>query len=745
MKRFIPILIGLSALIRAASPSQNDDLFAESKIVSDEQLTAESVLPSDGQIDKIHIVYKPLSIKDSAAWSRLIILQDFYDACYDLDVENVSNLIDQMSNFDCFPFEEAIQLAIETSPEGMNDESRRWSIISLLYGVAKKRQAAVDLHKIMTSFSSDAQLKDIFEFAESDIKYVHPFDIVADNSESLHELAAKYKDVKNVPGNLLRSALRNVKSLDEINQTFPELMKSTSHQIQKILINSDISAVSHGALMNAVENALPMAEESINNRKRIPKIFLSIILDLLKSPHAEIWSFVRDLSVKKKNQLEKAISWMASRFDQFEMAFKTSSLKLTEYVYETFERLPSDVRESLLQCLYDNFDKIASLNKDHRVFYFLYGKFMERSQPRGLEAVQIDLDQTSKLPKTPHKFLLHSMQSYLNHVAALSREPHELDLRISLTKEKRQDILQHVFNGVLNQDPILCALFKRRWGLAVKLFRLLEKQDIAITLAESSLHWFYVGLLALPWPLFQKMRQHYSIRTVNREEILLICQITRDSPNFDRRVLAEILGYPTPIKLAASSLIEKSSNPNPSSNDEPSSGLPNWQTREFFDIIYTFITYQLDGWLLEALDSYRCILENQELLNRIDKKYETYNAINRFHSFLLFFKNFILEPSIDAHKAISKEENPDFPCDAVKKLQISFEELKYKQHYSGIGSKLKQKIEWMLQYIVPKISQPFHPDIDTVIFREASKMFLFYLFQENSLFVLERLGGIKSF
>ena len=713
MKCLFIIFFGFSALIRAASPSQKDDLSAESHIVPDEQLAAESVLPSDRQIEKSHLIYKPLSIRDSAAWSRLNTLQDFYDACYDLDVEKVSNLVHQIDNFECFPFEEVIQLVIEASPEGINDEARRWSIINLLCDVAKHNDNAVNI--ITSNFSSNAQLMKNFEFA-----YLGR-DLFA---ESLQDLANNHNnDLKNIPKKSLKLALHNVKSLDEINQTFPELMTSTSVTIQNILIDSDIPEISQKALINAVENILPMAEECIKNPKSSLRVH-SILFDLLKSPYAEIWEFTRDLSATNKNLLEKAIFWMAARSDQLLMAFVTSSLEMTKYVYETIERLPGDVTKSLLQCLQDNFDQIAHHNKDHRVFYFLYEKLYEKPQPsNNMEPISNDSDQTIKLPETPTKSLIRLMQLYLNHVAALSRESYELDLRIALIKEKRQDILQHVFNGVLDQDPIMRALFKSRWGLAAKLFRLLEKQDIAITLADNSLYWFFRGILAVPWSLYQKMRQHYTIRTVNREDILLIFDIASASPNFDRRVIVDLLGHP-------------------SIDYKASSNFPVKQTLEFVETVYACIAYQLDGWLLEALDSYRCILENQELLNRIDKKYETYNAINRFQSFLLFFKNFILEPSIDAHEAISEEENPDFPSDAVKELQFIFEKLQYKQDYSAIGSKLKKKIEWMLQYIVPKVTRPFHPDIDTVIFREASKTFLFYLFQENSLFVLERLGGI---
>ena len=715
MKCLFIIFYGFSGLIKAASASQKDDLSAKSHIVSDEQLAAGSVLPSDGQIERSDLIYKPQSIRDAASWSRLTYLQDLYDACYDLDVDKVSNLVHQMDNFDSFPFEEAIKLVIEASPEGNNDEFRRWSIINLLCDVAKYSDTAVKI--ITTNFSSNAKLMKYFNtaYVERDL-----FD------ESLQELAKNFNNLKDVPWSSLSEALRNIESLDEINQTFPELLTSTSPAIQDFLIASDIPEISQKALMNAVESILPMAEECIKNSKFSLRVHY-IISDLLKSPHAEIWEFTRDLSATKKDILEKTIFWMAARSDQLLMAFKTSSLEMTKYVYETIERLPSDVTKSLLQCLYGNFDQIASLNKDHRVFYFLYEKLYEKPQPsNNMEPIRHDSDQTSKLPETPTKSLIRLMQSYLNQITALSREPHELYLRISLTKEKRQDILQHVFNGVFDQDPILCALFKSRWGLAAKFLRLLEEQENTISLEDSLPHWFFRRLLALPWPVYQKMRQHYTIRTVNRVEISFIFDTIISSPNVDRRVVVDLLGHP-------------------SIDYKDFSKYCSMLTMKFVDAIYACITYQLDGWLLETLDTYRCILENKKLLNRIDKKYETYNAMNRFQSFLLFFKNFILEPSIDAHKAISKEANPDFPSDAVKKLQVSFEELEYDWDYRAIGNKLKQKIEWMLQYIVPEITRPFHPEIDTVIFREASKTFLFYLFQENSFFVLERLAGIKSF
>lgn len=98
---------------------------------------------------------------------------------------------------------------------------------------------------------------------------------------------------------------------------------------------------------------------------------------------------------------------------------------------------------------------------------------------------------------------------------------------------------------------------------------------------------------------------------------------------------------------------------------------------------------------------------------------------------------------MDSQKAITAEENADFPSDAVKQLQNHFKEL-HSKSYGGIGCKLKQTIEWLLQYLVPNVTRPFHRDIETIIFSEASKNFIFHLFQENLLYVVEGLRGIQS-
>ena len=579
MKFLFFIFFRAFAIITAASASRNSELL-QSAEQSDGQITMESVLPSSGQIEKSHIPDKPHSIRDNAAWSRLTFLQDFYDACYYLDFQKVSNLIDQLSDFKYFPFEEAIQLAIETAPENINNEALRWNIIDLLYDVAKQNQKNVHLYNIRTNLLSSAKLKNKFESVDFDKDLS---DISSGEDESLQDLAKYYDNyAKNVPRISLMQALRNAKSLEEINQTFPELMTSTSFQIQNILIESEISAISQRALMNAVENILPMAEEYIKDPKQSTKQLQSVLLNLLKSPHAEIWEFIENLSAEKKNLLDMTISWMTTRSDQLLMAFKTSTLEMTEYLFEIIKKLSSSVRKISMKCLYKNFGTIASRNKDLRVVPFLYEKILEEMQTsNSLESYQNDLEHSGSMAEVLAEFSRCSIQLYLNHVAVHAREPHELDLRISLINERRQDVFQHLFNGAVGKDPIMCALFERRWGLAVRLFKFLKWQDISISLPDTiTLYSFYQGILALPWPLYQKMRQHYKMMTVKEAEIFLICALSRASPNIDRRIIVEILGYPRPLNMVASSVDQ--------SDDEFSA-----ETLKFFDLIHVCITYQL--------------------------------------------------------------------------------------------------------------------------------------------------------
>lgn len=505
-------------------------------------------------------------------------------------------------------------------------------------------------------------------------------------------------------------------------QSFPDIFSSPElNRFHLLLTKSKHLQVSKPALMLAVEKILPLANVLLANPIKSFQREQKIVFNLLMKQDPDYINFLNGLSPELREQMDKFVALISSTPANIIEIFKKSSLEMTQYIYQTIHvRFPKEKMDQIVKRLKAKLSKIALSNADLRVFPYLVSK---------IEASDATLN---------HDVIIRSTQSYLNHVAFHQVEQEELFKRITQIKDVRVDLPRLLFNGEVDQDPILKAIYHQRWGLVTKMLRLLsikaEGQKIAIYQRgseENSFYLFCKALITMPWKLYSQFREHYLLPSMRSDGIFEIWHIARTNHKLDRRVLMGILGHSRPfglIDIPSGQMKKQKSLRNNRDKSIPNSSHPIIEKviDELFQAFDNCMSYQLFGWLLETFGWLHRLFDVQGHLSRLHPNYRELSRIQQFSLFLQFFKHCIEEERlINTIEEYRSNKRKMLPEDIVEAVKVRFAEI---VHHPGMEI-LRRNIDWILQYLVPHVKQ--HPDIQNVILFEASESFINSLVEDN--------------
>lgn len=144
------------------------------------------------------------NLRHTEIWSQLMSYQSIFDACYDLNIEKLTNAM-EIKNF---PFEEAIQLTMEAGDDVLADsvEEQRWKLLDAIVQHARNKGQDLKYISISTSASKNLELQMRIKTLTNDENLSSSRS--STTNESLESLAGQYEGIwQKVPPELLKEAL----------------------------------------------------------------------------------------------------------------------------------------------------------------------------------------------------------------------------------------------------------------------------------------------------------------------------------------------------------------------------------------------------------------------------------------------------------------------------------------------------------------------------------------------------------
>ena len=455
---------------------------------------------------------RPTYIRNDFRWFELMMLQDLYDACYNANVREISSLLSKLTirGF----YEKSIQIAIEGSAES---DEMRWTAIYYICKFANSNGGRINLRHIASASSVDAiHLANLLNLSNSE------------NCLDSHQAGVKAIKVS--------STLKNCKSSNENGSDLTEAHTTlTSPVFQDRFISSQTvlkAPVKHLIKTHNQVEALPNFEENAQFNGKEEKEFVDLVY---KIQDPEMIEEMRNFTLDSNGQIEILVKWILEKPKEIVYALITSNFETVEFVLHVVGKAFKSSKECALfiTCLQSGLKTIGLHNKDYRVF----------------PLVLIMLQDASQSNNTEDRSYLSASQYYINHVVVFKREKEELMQRVRQIIELGSDLLELVFDGVAHMDPILLAIFNRRWHLIdVLLGCLNEGKKILIKFSDEkksfSFTKFLQNLIVMPWTLYEKLASHYTMPHLEDESLFDIWNLATYDSKLDRRVLTAILGPP---------------------------------------------------------------------------------------------------------------------------------------------------------------------------------------------------------
>ena len=726
-------------------------------------------------------------IKDQQELQNREQRQAIYDACLRCDSEKVKILLERYNKD--FPINKggqklqlnrAMQLAAESIE--CHDNMTNIFIPLLKDSISKKQYVGLD--QITLVEEKKAMLVELFEQYDSANEEFEFLSFHSDLTPTLDSLAKFFNgDFSKIYKYMIENALeQSTTTLQQISSTFPQLLQEPNLSVYRDpLLLTGIPEVYR--LIKAAPSQAKTGQESFI--QAIDDAFLltnssnplagEILDDLLSTNRVMVISFVNNLMQKSTNLkrlLERASYEMVSRI------FKMVKTDVGQFRQAYGEEAAQNRWNLFLRHLLSNLCSLAEFNKDSRVL------------PLALNQITEDIECLQGISKFQVAEWIMVVQKYLKHVIKFHKSEMELGKRLNCIvglswfqknwgESKALNIPKLWLSGSLYDNPVFFAIICKRWGMVKVLLEFIDVHSGSISEKStreptfSNNLKFFSSMARMPWDLYQKLQARFNIR-FDFDSLVLFEALTDaiKTDDCDDRVIKSLLGHPHPIWGQKRVHFDSDAAYN---NKTLFTQFLSSQFQSTFTVILTF---QLDGWLMEALDWLQKLLESQN-----GPKEQAQLELHRFHSFLIDFKNLILPGvitfSANHAESINHDEKlspsgKDFkrPADSsssgesfsaesndnddiiVQKDTISVEQ-ESKLDFAALFRRqlekmsmdghidlvnlLRRKVDWILQYLVSAEPMAKHPDVINVIFQECSPTFIFHLFKGNSQFAFNSL------
>ena len=688
------------------------------------------------------------SIKNLHTLFLLRLREDFFDACFNLDIQKFDEILEQLTtgsqeNAENLQFfKNAIELVLEggqqhtyfSGADGGENEIR-WIFIEKLLKYMRQDVHKLDCTSLLTSWDNKLKLSQMI--AGRPLVQSTEISIMTECE------SASFKDSNNdkeMFKRLLENVNDSIRRLEWSKTMIPNFGKSLNRRQSRMRMHYMPPSTPFSLI-------LPLRTQQYHT---ISNSHISSFIDFLKlaeSSNPVTFKVLHDLSQKHRKIWLDFCNWIIDNPARIVKVFINSQFKVATLLYESIKlSVANSIIENnsssringhslVLESLFKNLKSIAKESKDSRVIPYLLDELNQnRNYNHGANI----------------KVWSRVLQTYLNYVALNEKSSTELYRRLSLIEGKfwTTQLFGSIFDGTVDHDPVLLSIYCHRWGLTRRLLRFHDiikasTSNVSIIMSSRYLEFFH-GLVAIPLSIYKHLIRRYNVPAFKTDlEIFDFLSEASIYQFSNREVLTRVLGRARPF------VDEKSFIISPLEGSQVDAFPTSFDVSRKEDQVQTILsalegclTYQLDGWLVEILKLLHVLFESEGHLSDWDRHYhERKLYMNRFGIFLRFFKLRVLhiiretssrELNMDLDKLA--QSDPLLLLDTAYQIKSQICEMSENHKVSLIIRGLEEKIDWLLHHVVPTIKDPYHTDVVYVLMQEGSDQFNFQLLESNPIY-----------
>lgn len=482
------------------------------------------------------VVFVPIltaSIQVQSANSDSSFEQDFYEACFHLQRDEILNMIRKTDGVSSAAFShvKAIELVLEGSPLTFSDveieKDEKDGILEILI------QHAVDYGKLLDLRSIDSGSTEDVAMLTRKIQFIYNTDHRAATLTStlvtnyrillvptvchLESLGSKYfNEYSRVPLTSLEGAVEHATDISQITESFPGILARCSDHMRTAFLKSGIFKIfeileakskwlSNSDLILVMKSSNPSAVQIIKTfieRDQRTYFKRSSILKALRDASQDGERGILEIyHTATVSMLQLVRSEIGMFFDLSEKVLLSN--RWMEFLKVLKGALPS----------------ISRQNRDPNAIWYILNMIADVS---GMANKLLNYESSVALLLTMSlQEWIKTLQNYLIHVCQDKRPKNDLIKRLDLIQssrwytamvdDERDRALGLIFDGNTESDPIIMAICKKRFGIAYHLLGFLDQhKNPAITVVQLS------SMVAniveeMPQSLHERFLRHYSL------------------------------------------------------------------------------------------------------------------------------------------------------------------------------------------------------------------------------------------